>query len=200
MVSSVRSGFRLRAHWSALWRATCATEAAQIVELAVTLPLMVAIFVGIYDFGQAFNIKQKLSSATREGARFASNQSTIDLTNSVGNCSAPASICAVRDVVDAYLVSNNIDDCGLSSASVGQVGWTWTFTASNCSGNTLTLVVNRASTFTNSNTGTIVDATQVTLNYPYQWHFNRVVQFLVPGATFGAVTQIPTNAVMQNLN
>lgn len=203
MARSVRSSFRPRAQWSALWRATCATEAAQIVELAVTLPLLVAIFVGIYDFGQAFNVKQKLSSATREGARLAASQSTTDLTRNgtaAGCTTVPESICAVRDVVDAYLVANNVNDCGLGTASVAQAGWSWTFTANGCSGNTLTLVVNRGSTFTNSNTSTTVEATQVSLNYPYQWHFNRVVQFLVPGATFGAVTQIPTSAVMQNLN
>lgn len=204
MARSVRRGFWQRARCSALWRATRATEAAQIVELAVTLPLMVAIFVGIYDFGQAFNMKQKLSSATREGARFAANQSTIDLTDSSGACSAPKSICAVRDVVDAYLVANNINDCGLSSASGSLTAgtWTWTFTASGCGANTFTLIINRGFTFVNPNGGNpiTVEATQVTLNYPYQWHFNRVVQFLVPGATFGAVTQIPTTAVMQNLN
>jgi Flp pilus assembly protein TadG len=184
---------------------TCATEAAQIVELAVTLPLLVVIFVGVYDFGQAFNIKQKLSTATREGARFAANESTVDLTDAAGSCSAPRSICAIRDVVDAYLVANNVNDCGLSSASASLAAgtWTWTFTTTTCpagSTNPLTLIINRSSTFTNSNTGTTVEATQVSLNYPYQWHFNRVVQFLVPGATFGAVTQIPTIATVQNLN
>ncbi len=208
MVSSVGLGFWRRAPWSVVWRTAGRTEAAQIVELAVTLPLLVVIFVGIYDFGQAFNLKQKLSSASREGARFAANQSTMDLTRNgarAGCTTAPESICAVRDVVDAYLVANNINDCGLSSASAVQTAgtWTWTFTVTTCptgSTNPLTLIINRDSTFTNSSTSTTVEATQVRLSYPYQWHFNSVVQFLVPGASFGAVTQIPTTATVQNLN
>jgi Flp pilus assembly protein TadG len=187
--------------WRSLWYLVSRTEAAQIVELAVTLPVLVAIFVGIYDFGQAFNMKQKLSTATREGARIAANQSTIDLTDLGGSCSAPESICAVRDVVDAYLRANNIDDCGLSSAGGTLTGgtWTWTFSGS-CPGGALTLAINRDFTFTAGGGAPVVEATRVTLSYPYQWHFNRVVQFLVPGATFGAVTQIPTTATMQNLN
>src|SRR5689334_13035247 len=77
------------------------TTGAQIVEFAVTLPLLVAIFVGIYDFTNAFNLKQKLTVAIREGARFSSNQSTSDLTNSTLG-SAPNSINVTRDVIDNY--------------------------------------------------------------------------------------------------
>src|SRR5882762_4713328 len=81
------------ARWAAVRQRVWATEAAQIVELAVTLPLMVVIFVGIYDFGQAFNLKQKLSLATREAARFGANHSTADLTNAGTQCApAPDSI------------------------------------------------------------------------------------------------------------
>jgi TadE-like protein len=212
MDASPRSASRRSGSWRSLWYLVSRTEAAQIVELAVTLPVLVAIFVGIYDFGQAFNIKQKLSTATREGARFAANQSTIDLTDPGGSCSAPESICAVRDVVDAYLRANNIDDCGLASTSAASTplpdatlppewqlpGWSWTFSTTGCPGRVVKLTVNRAVRFTAG--GVTVDASGVRLSYPYQWHFNRVVQFLVPGATFGAVTQIPTTATMQNLN
>ncbi|PYY04272.1 MAG: hypothetical protein DMG69_31010, partial [Acidobacteria bacterium] len=64
-----------------LWQRARETQAAQIVELAVTLPVLMILVVGIYDFGQAFNLKQKLAGAVREGARFAANQSTGDLSN-----------------------------------------------------------------------------------------------------------------------
>jgi Flp pilus assembly protein TadG len=199
MAEPVRSSFYQPAFGLALGRLLRKTEAAQIVELAVTLPLLVAIFVGIYDFGQAFNLKQKLSIAAREGARVAANQSTVDLTDSSGGCSAPASVCAVRDVVDAYLVANNVDDCGLGTTAAGaSSGWSWTFNTTGCTGRVVTLIVNRGGTFTAS--GVTIEATNITLRYPYQWHFNRVVQFLVPGATFGGVTHIQTRAVMQNLN
>jgi TadE-like protein len=86
-----RIGFVLKALWKE-------SQGAQIVEFAISLPLLAALFVGTYDFGQAFNVKQKLVAATREGARFAANQSTSDLTvaQSQQTPCLPASICAVR--------------------------------------------------------------------------------------------------------
>lgn len=181
-------------------------EAAQIVELAVTLPLLVVILVGIYDFGQAYNLKQKLAGAAREGARFAASQSSGDLTNTGTNCSpAPDSICAVRDVVDSYLVANNVNDCGLktNSTTITPVNLRWTFTATGCSAGNFTLVVNRGSIFTTSpgggGTPLTVEGSQVSLSYPYVWQFNRVVQLIAPGSAYGPA-QIPVSALMQNGN
>lgn len=174
-------------------------EGAQIVELAVTLPVLVVVFVGIYDFGQAFNTKQKLTLATREGARIAASQSTSDLTNS-----RPGSILAVRDVVDAYLTANKVNDCGLGSVNPpAPANWIWQFTATGCSYGNLVLTVDRGHIFTTtaSSGNTItVEATQVTLSYPYQWQFNRAIGVLIPGANYAGVTQIQIVSVMQNLN
>jgi hypothetical protein len=47
------------------WTPCASCEAAQIVELAITLPVLVGLCYGIFDFGQAFNLKQKLSDITR---------------------------------------------------------------------------------------------------------------------------------------
>lgn len=189
-------------------RIICGTEAAQIVEFAVSLPLLAVFFVGTYDFGQAFNLRQKLVAATREAARFAANQPTSDLTNSAGNCAAPASICAVRDLIDANFLANNVSDCGLGTTNAKPTtNWTWEFDASTgCGSNTLKVVINRGFTFTTTSTNgganvtLTVEATQVTMSYPYQWQFNRVIKTLVPSANYAAVTAIPTSAVMQNLN
>ena len=40
-------------------------------ELAIALPILIAIAVGIFEFGRAWNIRQVLVAAAREGARFA---------------------------------------------------------------------------------------------------------------------------------
>ena len=192
--------------WTAL-RTLAGDGAAQIVELAVTLPLLVVILVGIYDFGQAYNLKQKLAGAAREGARFAASQSSGDLTNTGTNCSgAPDSICAVRDVVDSYLVANNVNDCGLgnlTTAPVTQSGtnWQWTFTAGGCSnlGN-LTLTINRGFVVNIAGTPAIsAESTRVDISYPYVWQFTRVIQLLAPGPAYGP-SQIPATALVQNLN
>ena len=38
------------------WTPCVSCEAAQIVELAITLPVLVGLCYGVFDFGQAFNL------------------------------------------------------------------------------------------------------------------------------------------------
>ncbi len=173
------------------------TEASQIVELAITLPLLLVVVVGLTDFSGAFNLKFRLSNAAREAARFAANQSSADLSNAT-----PASITAVRDVVDSYLVALHINDCGLSTQSPSPPsGLVWTYTANTGCPGTLTLTINRGATFNVAGgTPAIVEATGVNISYPYQWRLSKVIQVLIPSATYAALTQITESAVVQNLN
>ena len=60
-------------YYRGAWDCLRGTEGTQLVELAVTLPLLVVMVVGIFDFGGAYNLKQKLNDTAREGARFATN-------------------------------------------------------------------------------------------------------------------------------
>ena len=85
------------------------TDAAAIIEFAVALPLLVVLVVGIFDFGGAFNLKQELNNAAREGARFGAAQPTNDI--SPANLKPP-SVDAIRYLVDAYLQTAHINDCG----------------------------------------------------------------------------------------
>ena len=174
------------------------TEASQIVELAVSLPLLAVVVIGLTDFSGAFNTKFRLNSAVREGARFASHQSTADLSNPTPT---PFSISGVRDVVDNYLVAVHINDCGLSTASPTNAGLIWTYTANTGCPGTLTLTIDRGSVFvTGAGTPITVEATHVSIQYPYQWRFSRVITVLIPSATYAGVTLIATDAVVQNLN
>ena len=180
-----------------LQRCSC-TEGSQIVELAVSLPLLLVIVVGITDFGTAFNLKQTLNNAAREGARSASRQSMNDVSNN-----APLSIDAIHDVIDNYLVAAKINDCGLSTAAPNKTGLVWTYTAStNCPGNgTLTLIIDRATTFqTTGATSVTIENTHVQISYPYQWRFGSFIRFFVPSATYASgVTQLSADALMANL-
>src|SRR5713101_5529565 len=83
---------------------------SQIMEFALSVPLLVVMVVGIYDFAQAFNVKQKLNFAVKDGARFGATQPTNDLSQPI-----PISVVAIRDLVAADLVSEGIDDCGLGN-------------------------------------------------------------------------------------
>jgi Flp pilus assembly protein TadG len=165
--------------------------------------------VGIFDFGSAFIVRQKLGNAALQGARVASNQPTSDLSNATGSCSAPASICALRDVIDGTLTESRLNDCGLAGSTAKPAGaLAWQFTAStNCPG-TLTLKIERGYVYTTAaalptpfdSRSYGIEATKVTISYPYKWEFNKVIGLLVPGASYPSISQITSVAIMQNLN
>ncbi len=76
------------------------TTGSQIVEFAVALPLLLVVVVGIFDFGNAYNIKQRVTNVAREAARMGASQSTGDLTQPT-----PTSILEIRDMVSSALQS-----------------------------------------------------------------------------------------------
>jgi TadE-like protein len=204
---------------SALAKRLGGTSGAEIVEFVVSLPLLMVAVVGIFDFGSAFVVRQKLSVAALQGARVASNQPTTDLSTSGGSCTAPNSICALRDVIDTTLTESRLNDCGLASAAAtagpGTLGWTFTANSGGCPG-TLTLTIERGCVLgAASCAGTTaasapsppypsnpysIEATRVTLSYPYRWEFNKVISLLVPGASYPSTSQITSVGIMQNLN
>ena len=52
---------------------------AALLETAVTLPIVLMICVGIFEFGRAYQTWQVLTNAAREGARVAATDGTTDL-------------------------------------------------------------------------------------------------------------------------
>ena len=176
------------------------TQAAALIEFAVALPLLVVLVVGIFDFGGAFNLKQELNNAVREGARFGAAQPSNDISPS--NLKPP-SVDAIRFLVDSYLQTAKINDCGLSTISEPPQGggMVWVYTASSGCAGSLTLTISRAVpvqvTPLNQSTVTML-CTTVQISYPYKWHFNNVIQLLVPGAVYASVSQIPSNATAAN--
>src|ERR1700690_237414 len=145
------------------------TEAAALIEFAVALPLLVVLVVGVFDFGGAFNLKQELNNAVREGAVFASTQPTNDLA--ISNLKPP-SVDAVRFLVDSYLQTARINDCGLSTVAepAYSVCPVWVYTAN--TGCNLTLTITRGQVVPETVGGATVNmlCTTVTIVYPYQWH------------------------------
>jgi Flp pilus assembly protein TadG len=177
------------------------TTGSQIVEFAVSLPLLLVLAVGIFDFGNAYNLKQKVTHTSREAARLGSSQPTSDLT-----MASPASILAIRDAVVKDLQSASLSDCGLAGTAPTAAGasnpWKWSFTTSCGSAGNLVLTVDRGSVITTSmvasGTNVKLIGTSATLAYPYQWEFNRVIGLLVPGATYPGTSQIFVTTFMAN--
>lgn len=176
-------------------RRTQCCDGAQILEFAVALPLLVVFVVGIYDFGQAFNTKEKLNFAARDGARFGSTQPTNDLSQA-----SPFSVAAIRDLVDADLIAANINDCGLGAIQQSApLVWMATGTCPNSF--TFTLTIDRGYVVAPSpNASQPVQqiSTHIDIQYPYQWQFSSAIQLVVPGATYARITQIETDAIAAN--
>jgi hypothetical protein len=120
------------------------------------------------------------SNAAREGARFGATQPTNDL-----GLAQPPSVNAVRYLVDSYLQTAHINDCGLNSDStttwaLAGVNLDWHFTAT-ANGCTMTMDVIREVLvqITIGGATVITLFTAVQISHPYQWHFNNVIQLLV---------------------
>ena len=197
MVGQNKLGVLLWSHLSRLQ----GMEAAALIEFAVALPLLVVLVVGIFDFGGAFNLKQELNNAAREGASFGASQPTNDLLNS----GTPQSVDAVRYLVASYLQAARLNDCGLATmlpppSQAAPMTWVYTTTGS-CASGSLVLTIQRPCIGANcpAALGAYIPYTYVKISYPYQWHFNNVIQLLVPGANY-ALTNIASDASAANLN
>jgi hypothetical protein len=155
-------------------------SASQIVEFALSLPLLVFLVVGIFDFSNALTLKQRLTNAAREAGRVAASDPATDLVNY--STTVPVSIGDAFQVVDKYLISENINDCGLSGAVATfspPLKWTYTSTGT-CPGTGITLLIDRGCINQISTTNGTVDliGTCVTITYPYKWEFNNVASSL----------------------
>ena len=171
-------------------------EGVQILEFALVLPLLVVFVVAIYDFGQAFNVKEKLNFAAKDAARFGAAQPTNDLTQTV-----PVSVTAIRDLVDADLINAGINDCGLGPIQL-TASLTWTATGSCAETANFTVTIDRGFVFNSGPQGANeplkIIATRVDISYPYQWRFGGVIKLIAPGSTTPGITQIETDAIAAN--
>jgi Flp pilus assembly protein TadG len=187
-------------------------RAAQIVEFAVSLPLLLVFVVGIFDFSGAFTLKQKLTNAARDAARGAAADPSNDLL-SHPSTTEPVSITDALQIVGKYLIANNINDCGITSATPARTPpATWKYSASGgaCTGTTVT--INRTYYFPSNSTQavsadcapqapngqTAVLATCVSISYAYSWRFDRVINLL--GSSASLPSTITATAVAVNEN
>ena len=74
---------------------------AAMIEMALTLPLLLLLSVGVFEFGRAFQTWQVITNATREGARVASLPGTTDA--------------AVSTRVQEYLTAGQLPSASFSS-------------------------------------------------------------------------------------
>jgi|ERR1019366_8892268 Flp pilus assembly protein TadG len=166
-------------------------QGAALLEFAIVLPLLVVFVVGIFDFSGAFNQKQKIEQAAQEGAIIAGAQPMSD----IASATAPDSLLPVVTAVFNSLVGSGVlHGCTLPAAASG-TGLASTYTISGCP-DSLIITINRG-TVVNSVSPAVV-GTNVQVQYPYHWRFNSVIQLLIPGASYAAITQLSESATVHN--
>ncbi len=171
--------FQAAARLRALRRLSRETRGSQLLELALVLPILLVVVIGVTDFGTAFLVRQRVNSAAMEGARVAASQTMGGL---YGNA-APQSILDARTAVTSALVAAGMSACGLDTASVTEPSvntlayqFTGSVVAGCPNGGSAVLLITRGSTWTT--TGAIVvqvEGTKVQLTYPVTWKLNQFV-------------------------
>ena len=193
-------GRKLAALRAGIRRSMSGDGGSQIAEFAISVPLLVVFVVGIFDFGGAFNVKQRIGSAAQEGAVLAASQPTRDLDQA-----NPGSVQAVLGSVFNYLANQrvlanaNSGTCtpGSAVATHTPASLAWTYTINGCP-DALVITIDRGKVFNAQGGSAKVVSSQVSVSYPYRWQFGRVIGLVVTGATYAATTSLAAAAVSQN--
>jgi len=180
------------------------TEGAELFELAMALPLLLVLVVGIIDFARAYNTKHITSNVAREAARLISSTPLSDsgcptawTINSPGS-GTPCAVTATAKTVANYLTDAGLNQGACLSTATATFApvLTWTYSCNN-----VTLVIYKAYDTPNPDDATSpIKSTKITLSYPYTFMFGRIIGLLVPGAT-GPTGQyiFESDAIMENI-
>ena len=187
-------------------------RAAQLVEFAVSLPLLVLFVVGIFDFSNAFTLKQKLTNVARDAARAAAADPSSDLQVSG---TPPVSVTDAFQDIHNYLRVNYLSDCGADGTTPSKrdvTTWKYQGTDASCPPGGLTIIINRGYYFPANGTvpltadctptdpggATALVATCISIQYAYPFKFGRVASLL--GRNLAPLTQLAATAVAMNEN
>jgi Flp pilus assembly protein TadG len=180
----------------ALRRAASGEAGTELLELALILPFLLVMLVGVVDFGEAWALKDKLAGAARDAARVAVADFN-DTTNPQCPAATPCSVQAAASAAVTILNNANVNTCGLDPSTTAPAAgaFTWTYTAA-CT-NPLTIKVERA--VPELVDGTTSLCTRVTLTYPFKTNFANVAGLLGNHSVTGTIT-LSSAEMMANLN
>jgi len=169
------------------------SSGSQLLELALTLPFLLILAIGISDMGGAYNLKHIITNAARDAARITVSN---DLQNSSCPDTTPCSIEGAADAAKQYLVNagKSAASCINPKSPTSSGTLTWTYACNNVS-----LTIDKKHNVAGGALGSMVVSTQVTLTYPYTWTFGRLIGLLVNGSTITLPATLTTSVVMENL-
>jgi hypothetical protein len=88
-----------------------------LIETAITIPIVLLVAVGIFEFGRAYQTQQVLTNAAREGARQAILEGVTDsqVTTTVRNYLTGGGLRAVDPVIERTISFNPAGGCPCAS-------------------------------------------------------------------------------------
>lgn len=191
-------------------RRTWREGGVELFELALILPFLLVLVAGVMDFAQAWNVRQILANAARDGARLGASQTQIDLTETT-----PTSVVQLCEQVANYLNQEHVNlafmnmsassistacasPTAVASTNGATVPQAWTY----YSNGTYGLKIERTAMVPSGcgTTVTCISATRVTLEYPFNWSFgfNHIVN-LIGASNYPATVPIEVHSTMPNL-
>lgn len=176
-------------------RAASAERGAELLELALVLPLLLVMLVGIIDFGQAWVLKDKLAGAARDAARVAVGDFN-DTLNPQCPAATPCSVQAAASAAITALNNANVNTCGLDPSTTAPAAGTFTWTYTSACATPLTIKIERA--VPEMVDGTTSLCTRVTITDPYNWTFGSVASLL--GNRVTSSITLSGAEIMANLN
>jgi Flp pilus assembly protein TadG len=90
-------------------------RAAELVEVAFTLPILLTLLLGMLSFSRAYNAYQTITRAAREGAR------TLVLTTCATCGNTAVAAVTAQGIVDGVLQSSSLDPAAVSGYSATYV-------------------------------------------------------------------------------
>lgn len=102
-------------------------KGAALIEAAVTVPIILLISVGIFEFGRAYQTQQVLTNAAREGARLAviEGSTDADVRTRVRDYLAGGGLKTLSD--DQIPISRSVALTGSATASSVQINYPFEF-------------------------------------------------------------------------
>jgi len=103
-------------------------KGAALIEAAMTVPMILLIAVGIFEFARAYQTQQVLVNASREGARIAviDGTSDTDIRTRVNNYVKGGGLTALADG-NIVIVRNALIGAGPATASSVELQYPFTF-------------------------------------------------------------------------
>lgn len=180
------------------WPAAGRSEiGAQLVEFAIAVPILLLLVVGVWDFGSALLLKQKLTNAAREGARVMVSTPIIGKVGaSCTGSTTPCSVQAAATAVQQYLTQAGLDASWITPATASTpAACEWIYGSQTNSNYELEIISNKKAVNISGNGAPLsgIPATAVTLSWPVHWSLKA----LLPSGIFPA--KISTTFTMANI-